>query len=46
MEALTEDARSQGRPGISLHVNGNNRRALRMYQSLGFFEIRRDDVGR
>jgi ribosomal protein S18 acetylase RimI-like enzyme len=45
MEALIEQARKERRPAISLHVNANNTRALRMYQSLGFVETRRDDVG-
>jgi len=45
MERLVEQARTESRRGISLHVNGNNQKALRMYESLGFAESCRDAIG-
>lgn len=43
--ALIARARSAGAPGISLHVNRRNVKALRLYRSIGFVEQKADDVG-
>ena len=43
--ALIARAQNSGAPGISLHVNRRNARALRLYRSMGFVEKKADDVG-
>lgn len=42
---LIERALSAGTPGISLHVNRRNTKALRLYRSIGFVEQKADDAG-
>jgi len=45
MDRLIDQACADGYPALSLHVNARNGRARALYESLGFIEHHRDDIG-